>query len=61
MTGANSVPHWEQKMLHTKKQQILCRKNISLSTGLKVSLACKCAVYRPDYHNVKGGPHDIEF
>ena len=61
MSGANSVPHWEQKMLHTKKQQMLCRKNISLSTGLKVSLACKCAVYRPDYHNVKGGPHDNEF
>ena len=39
----------------------LCRKWISMLTGLKVSsLACKCVFYRPK-HIAKGEPYGIEF
>ena len=49
-----------QKKTYTKSFQILCRKKISMLTGLKVSpLACKCVFYRPD-HNTNGGPHENE-
>ena len=45
-----------QNMLYTKYWQILCRKSISMLTGLKLSsLAYKCVFYRPE-HNAKGDP-----
>ena len=48
-------------MLYTKCQQILCRKRISMLTGVKVlSLVCKCVFYKPK-HNGKGEPHGVEF
>ena len=58
-TGAN----WYQiqKKTYTKSFQILCRKKISMLTGLKVSpLAHKCVFYRPD-HNTNGGPMKMNF
>ena len=48
-------------MWYTKNYQILCRKSISMLTGLKVSsLAFKSVFYRPE-HNLKIGTHGIEF
>ena len=46
-------------MLYIKGLKILCGKRISMLTGLKVlSLACKCAFYRPQY-NAKGRGEDL--
>ena len=48
--GTNLVSNSELNMLYTTSLQILCRKGISMLTGLKVSsLACKCVFYRPEY------------
>ena len=48
-------------MLFIKSSEIVCKKEISMLIGLKVSsLACKRVFYRPK-HNAKGGPHGIEF
>ena len=50
-----------RKKTYTKSFQILCRKKISMLTGLKVSpLARKCVFYRPD-HNTNGGPMKMNF
>ena len=59
--GTKLGSNWEQNMLYTKSFQILCRKKMSILTGLKVSsLPCKCVFYRPE-HNANGEPHEIEF
>ena len=48
--GTNLVSNSELNMLYTTSLQMLCRKGISMLTGLKVSsLACKCVFYRPKY------------
>ena len=48
-------------MWYTKHYKILCRKSISMLTGLKVpSSASKYVFYRPE-HNLKSGTHGIEF
>ena len=40
---------------------MLCRKRISMLTGLKVlPLAFRCLFYRPE-HNAKGRPHGTKF
>ena len=53
------VPHWELNILYIKRSQLLCRKKISLLTGLQVpSLTCKYIFYRPE-HYAKGEPQGI--
>ena len=38
---------------------MLCKKKISMLTGLKMlSLVCKCVFYRPE-HNAKGRPMEL--
>ena len=50
-----------ENKIYSKSYQILCRKRISMLTGLKMlSLICKCVFYRPE-HNAKRGHHGIEF
>ena len=46
------VSNWEKTYYVPKKFRILCRKRVSMLTGLKVSsLTCKSVFYRPE-HNV---------
>ena len=55
--SAKLALNWEQNILYIKSLQVLCRKRISMLTGLKVSfLACKCVFYRPE-HNTKWEQH----
>ena len=58
--GAKLVSNSAQNMLYIKSWQILCRKMISMLTGLKVSsLACKSVLYRPEH--AKGDPMKLNF
>ena len=58
-------PNWYQignRISYIQKvSKFLCRKRISLLTGLKVSpFACKYVFYRPE-HNAKREIHKTEF
>ena len=51
----------ETKHVIYESSQFLCRKGISMLTGLKASsLASKCVPYKPE-HIAKGRPNGIEF
>ena len=55
------VSNWEQGMLYTKSLQVLHRKGISMSIGLKVSsFTRKCLFYRPEL-DANVGPHGTEY
>ena len=55
------ISNWEGNTLYTKSKQMLCRKRISMLTGLNMSsLTYKYVFYRPG-KNAKGEPHGAEF
>ena len=57
--GTKLASAWGQNMLYTKSYQVLCRKGMSILTGLRVSsLAFKCVFYRTE-HSAKGGLKEV--
>ena len=59
--GTKLASTWGQNMLYTKSYQVLCRKGMSMLTGLRVSsLAFKCVFYRTE-HSAKGRLKEMNF
>ena len=55
-----SGSNWEQSLLNTKSLQVLHRKELSMSTGLKVFLWHVNVFYKQEI-NAKAGALGIEF